>query len=94
MTVDELAKKLHGNEYENEISKELAKEAKENNLVVVFGYSDDNMEFRGAIYDEIDCDEGGVTYLTHSGLIENECEAGENCPYYRLKFVPARYRKE
>ena len=33
--------------------------AKENGLVVVFGYSDDNIELRGAINNEAGCFDGG-----------------------------------
>lgn len=54
--------------------------AKENNLVILFGASDDLMEFRGAIDDELDCFEGGTAYLTKFGLLQ-ECEC--ECVYYR-----------
>jgi len=52
MTKEELAKMLDGREYRDEISKEEAQLAKQHGLVVVFGASDDLMEFEGAIYDE------------------------------------------
>lgn len=53
MTKEQLAAHLDGNDYRDEIGRELEKQAKEAGLVVVFGASDDLMEFRGAIYDEI-----------------------------------------
>ena len=50
MDAKELAQKLHGRTYGN-ITTQDAAEAKDNDLVIVFGASDDLMEFRGAIYD-------------------------------------------
>lgn len=85
MTAKELAQKLNGTEYCNEIQTKLEQEAKENNLVVVFGYSDDNMEFRGAIHDEVDCDNGGTAFITDGGeLLQNKCDNDE-CPYFKLE---------
>ena len=52
MDAKELAAKLSGREYCREITDEEAKQAKEAGLVVVFGASDDLIEFRGAIRDE------------------------------------------
>lgn len=54
MTKEELAKLLNGRQYRNEINDLEEKQAKENNLVVIFGASDDLIEFSGAIYDEFD----------------------------------------
>lgn len=53
ITKEELVKMLNWNEYGNEITKEQEKLAKENNLVVIFWNSDDNVELRWAIDDEI-----------------------------------------
>ena len=66
MTLKEFAKMLDGREYRHEITKEEEALAKELGFVVVFGYSDDNAELRGAIDDEIDCYDGGV--LEHDDL--------------------------
>ena len=55
MDIKEFANKLNGRTYLNEITKEEEKIAKELGYVIVFGYSDDNTEFKGAIDDEIDC---------------------------------------
>ena len=67
MNAKELAKKLDGNFYGNEIPKELEVSAKENGLIVVFGASDDLCEFRGAIYDEADCYGGGEVMFDKEG---------------------------
>ena len=62
MTLKEFAQMLDGREYRCEITQEEEKLAKELGFVVVFGYSDDNAELRGAIDDEIDCYDGGELY--------------------------------
>jgi hypothetical protein len=67
LTKEQLAETLNGNEYGNEITKEQEQQAKENGLVVVFGYSNDNMELRGALNDEFGCDEGGEIKFTKEG---------------------------
>lgn len=75
MDIKKFAKILHNRYERREITKEEEKLAKKLGYVVVFGYSDDNMEFRGAINDEFGCFDGGVCYLTKNGLFENcECE--------------------
>lgn len=85
MTKEELAAKLNGREYREEITNEESHNAKTWGLVVVFGGSDDLMEFRGAINDEIGSHGGKMADITPDGLLENKCE-DECCPYYeRLK---------
>ena len=69
MTAKELAQKLNGCEYGNELTREDEQMAKASGLVVVFGYSDDNCEFRGAINDEEGCFDGGTIYLNKYGAI-------------------------
>lgn len=58
----ELAAQLNGVEIGEE-SQRIPKDAKERGLVVVYGASDDLMAFRGAIYDEVSCYEGGIVYV-------------------------------
>ena len=81
MTKEELSVILDGRERGKEISKEEQKAAKESGLVVVFGASDDLMEFDGAIYNEVSCYEGGFAYLDENGLLENECD-NDDCPHF------------
>lgn len=81
MTKEELAARLNGRQYRNEITAGEAAEAKAAGLVVVYGYSDDNMEFEGAIRDEIGCYDGGTAYLTRDGLLQNDCDDDE-CPHF------------
>lgn len=77
-----LASLFDGREYRGEISTEEELRAKDAGLVVVFGASDDAMEFRGAIDDELGAWEGTTAYLDQAkGLIDNRCDS-EDCPHY------------
>jgi hypothetical protein len=69
MTKEELAELLHGREYGSEIERHEVKLARENGLVVVFGYSDDVTEFRGAIDDELG---SGLHEFTKAGVFKHE----------------------
>jgi len=89
MTTNELATILNNREYRNEITKEESLLAKNNNIVIVFGASDDLMEFRGAINDELDAYEGTTAYLNADGLLLNECN-DERCPYARKLAAQAK----
>lgn len=85
MTAKELATTLTGREYGMEISLEETQAAKEAGLVVVYGYSDDNVEFCGAINEEIGAYDGTVVYLSKDGILfDPECDGGifDECPYY------------
>lgn len=68
MTPQEFAALLNGREYGEEITREEEALAKAHGLVVVFGYSDDNMEFCGAITDEVGCYDGRHAYVNKDGL--------------------------
>lgn len=62
---------------------DLEVEAKANSLVVVYGQSDDLVEFEGAINDELDAYEGNTFWITSEGLYPaNTCDEGDNCPNY------------
>lgn len=75
-----LAGQLNGAEYGNEITKDQERYAKENGLLVMFGYSDDNVELRGAINEEIGATFGGVVEFYGLELFNrDECEC--NCKY-------------
>lgn len=64
MTAQELALELNNCEYRTELTKEQKQRAAANDLVVVFGASDDLTEFRGAINDEQD---NGELYFNELG---------------------------
>ncbi len=87
MTKNELAAKLHGRSYGKEITTQEETEAKAAGLVVIFGYSDDNAELRGAVDDEIPCFEGGDIYITPDGVLsdhDDDCSCNF-CGYDKAK---------
>ena len=90
MTKEELANNLNGREYGSElISKDEEKQAKENGLVVIHGESDDLLEFRGAIDDEIGAWRGKTVMITSEGKFPEyrndtpcDCDDRERCPLF------------
>lgn len=64
-----LADLLHGRLIGHEITPAEEAQAKAAGLVVVFGYSDDNVELRGAIDDEVAAWEGTVLRVCADGLL-------------------------
>ena len=90
MIAKEIAAILDGMEYGEDIKEHDIEYAKVNGAVIVFGASDDLMEFRGAIEDEVSCYEGGPAYLDENGLIVNKCDS-EDCPYFAEKLLHAKH---
>lgn len=93
MTKEQMAALLNGREYGSEITREEHQLAKASGLVVIFGYSDDNMEARGAWgEDEFGAYEGGTWKVSPRGILkswddidhdnEKECEA-----YFQTKIT-------
>lgn len=87
ISVKEFAEMLNGREYGEEITQEESILAKENNLVVVYGASDDLMEFEGAIYDELDAWEGTIARLSKEGILKSPCDdhpdfCAHKCKYF------------
>jgi|SRR5882757_2093556 len=85
MTKEELASLLNGNIYGREISEQQAQAAKDAGLVVVFGRSDDLIEFRGAINDE----SGMSAFVTKTGLFGGSRYGSESG-----QTIKALWRKE
>lgn len=69
MTPQEFAAKLDGRDEGEEIRKKEIQEAANLGLVVVYGSSDDLMEFRGYINDEVGAYEGAVARIDKNGVI-------------------------
>jgi hypothetical protein len=83
---------LDGRHYGAEITPVEAMAAKEAGLVVVFGYSDDNVELRGAIHDEVGAYNGTTVYLSADDTLRNDCE-DERCPHYeRARKAAPRFK--
>ena len=81
MITKEIAEILNGLEYCEDIKPMDIKYAKDNGVVIVFGASDDLMEFRGAIDDEAGCYGGGLVYFNRSGELISKCN-DIDCPYF------------
>ena len=64
-----ISKELDGIEYPVRIPKNVAEDAKKHGIVIVYGLSDDLMEFEGAIRDEVGCYNDGEVYVDAKGLI-------------------------
>lgn len=85
MTKEQLAQRLDGREYLEEMTKEEEKTAKHDSLLVLFGQSDDLLEMRGAIDDETGAWEGGDYALVLKGELYADGDA-ENT-YYKATGV-------
>lgn len=64
MNAKEWAERLNGREYREEMTAVEEKQAEADGMVIVFGASDDLIEFRGVIRDELGAWEGGVYKIT------------------------------
>lgn len=73
MTPRALAEALTGIEYSEVVrdlySSDFMKLAKAHGLVVAYGFSDDLLEFHGAIYDDFSCYLGGTVLIDSDGLL-------------------------
>lgn len=76
MVLKEFAQMLDGREYNYpQFTKEELQIAKDNGFVIVFGASDDLMEFEGSLSEEAGCFNGGKVYFDKSGnLLEEQTE--------------------
>lgn len=82
MELKEFAKMIDGKTYSYpQFSKEELQIAKDNGFVIVYGASDDLMEFSGVVEDEIGCFNGGKAWIcgnrTTYGLITDDCRCIE-----------------
>ncbi len=89
ITKEEAAALLNGLQYPNEGSPALYAQMKAAGLVAVFGGSDDLMEFRGAVDDEIGASDGTEAPFNTRGLMKSECEDDE-CPYFKASLRNAK----
>ena len=82
MTIQEFAKLLDGREYGEEITSAEEASAKDAGFIVAFGYSDDNLELRGAAHDEVGAWDGATAKINANGDILGSDE--EEDEYTRL----------
>lgn len=93
MTAKEFAAMLDGREHGMEMSRYEEKQAAVAGLVVLYGYSDDNVEFRGAIDEEVGAWDGTTIYLNTAGvLLKPDCEDCNrgDCPYFSQALEKAK----
>ena len=75
MDIKEFAKSISGKEYGYpQFTKDEIETAKENGFVIVYGCSDDLMEFEGAIRDEGGCFDGGRVYFNKTEVCQDESD--------------------
>lgn len=77
MNTKQLATLLNGTEYPLRISNELSQQASEHGLVIVYGASDDLIEFAGAINDELCAYDGDQYLLDKKGILPNYYDIDE-----------------
>lgn len=75
MDIKEFAEQISGKEYGYpQFTEKEIKTARENGFVIVYGASDDLMEFDGAIEGESDCFDGGSAWISRDRVSEvNTC---------------------
>lgn len=79
MELKEFAKQIDGKEYGYpQFTKEEIQTAKKNGFVIVYGASDDLMEFDGAIRDEGGCFDGGEVFFDRHGVAYDEDDKKPN----------------
>lgn len=96
-----VAEKLNGREYGSELTYEEEQQLKSIGLVVAFGYSDDNVEFRGAFVEEVGGWEdfeipfldGDLLFKCHDECNEHVCHLWRDA-ISRAKTVRATFRNE
>jgi hypothetical protein len=69
---DEIAAALNGSEYPLRLTTELKAQAKAAGVVIIYGASDDLMEFDGAISDEIGANCGVVALIDAAGVLSRD----------------------
>lgn len=67
----EIAQKLNGTQYPTEPPLDIQAMAKENQIVIAFGASDDLLEMRGAVDEEWGACNGTTVHVDHLGVIED-----------------------
>jgi len=90
-TPEEMAATMDGSEYRDFPTREVRQAAHAAGLVIVYGASDDLIEFEGAVSDELGCFEGGSFMFDAEGLlVRDEDDTDEEIARYVLRFVYAR----
>lgn len=81
MTKEELAAKLDGKDYWDEITSDLISAANRNNLLLIHGNDRYEVVLDGSIKDEVYAYEGGIFHLNRQGVLESHC--ANDCPVFK-----------
>lgn len=90
MNAKEWAERLNGREYRDEMNGFEEKQAHDDGVIIVFGASDDLIEFRGVINDEDGAWEGTTVKLTNKPSLFNEDENEETLEFNRMQIASMR----
>lgn len=85
-----VAENLNGREYGSELTDEEADQLKSIGLVVAFGYSDDNVEFRGAYEEEIGYWEKAEIDFVDGEVLCYPCDQYERCRLWNKEVAKAK----
>ena len=85
-----VAEKLNGREYGSEVTDEEAEQLKSVGLVVAFGYSDDNIEFRGAYEEEIGYWDMVEIDFVDGDVLLPACGYYDDCPLWKKEVAKAK----
>ncbi len=91
MTKEELAARINGRQIGGELEPIDEAQAKASGLIVIYGASDDLVEFRGAITDEAGAYDGGEVYFTRTKLLpaHDDCDC-EFCGFETMKATASK----
>lgn len=78
LTKEQLADRLNGREIRQETTPADERDAKASGLVIIFGASEDLMEFCGAIEDECDAWNGCTAFIDRQGLLPKRDEIDDD----------------
>ena len=79
--IKEIAMALNGMEQGESIPRTIRQQCINLRIVVVYGASDDLMEFDGAIRDELGAYDGGTEYINSEGIYEEKDECCYECKF-------------
>lgn len=88
MDKHQLADKLNNRQRTEEMTREEEKQAEQDALVVIYGYSDDGIEFRGAWNDSLGAFNNHTFMVNSNGPLKNKCD-DDDCPYFQKELKEA-----
>lgn len=91
VTKESLAAALNGGQYPFNPPKDIVEQAKAAGLLIIYGASDDLMEFDGAFRDEVSAYNGTTAYLDRNGVLDrDQCESDEEIADFVIRKRRAR----